>query len=94
MTLFFFLFQNDPLPEIMKSRTKAQLIDEVKSIQNEINNLKLHLNNQNIESIKLKSSKARIESLIEHTSDAVFCYEFNPPISIKKPIHEQVKLML
>ena len=32
-------------------------------------------------------------SLIEHTTDAVFCYEYDPPISIDLPAEEQVKLL-
>jgi PAS domain S-box-containing protein len=41
----------------------------------------------------LKESKERYKSLIEQTSDAVFCYEYDPPIPINLPIEEQVKLL-
>jgi len=43
--------------------------------------------------IKLKESEHRIRTLIEHTTDAVFCYEYNPPIPIDLSLEEQVKLM-
>lgn len=42
---------------------------------------------------KLKTTEMRLRSLIEQTTDAVFCYEFNPPIPINLPIEEQVKFM-
>ncbi len=29
---------------------------------------------------RLKKSEERYRSMIKHTSDAVFCYEYNPPI--------------
>ncbi|MFX0141235.1 MAG: PAS domain-containing protein, partial [Candidatus Hodarchaeota archaeon] len=42
---------------------------------------------------KLKTTEMRLRSLIEQTTDAVFCYEFIPPIPINLPIEQQVKLM-
>jgi PAS domain S-box-containing protein len=39
----------------------------------------------------LKKTEQRFRSLIEQTTDAVFCYEYNPPIPINLPIDEQVK---
>jgi PAS domain S-box-containing protein len=41
----------------------------------------------------LKASELRFRSLIEHTTDAVFCYEYDPPIPTDLPIAEQVKLL-
>jgi PAS domain S-box-containing protein len=41
----------------------------------------------------LEESELRFRSLIEQTTDAVFCYEFDSPISIDLPIDEQVRLM-
>jgi PAS domain S-box-containing protein len=40
---------------------------------------------------ELKKTEQRFRSLIEQTTDAVFCYEYNPPIPINLPIDEQVK---
>jgi len=42
---------------------------------------------------KLMTAEMRLRSLIEQTTDAVFCYEFNQPVSIDLPIEKQVKLM-
>jgi PAS domain S-box-containing protein len=39
----------------------------------------------------LKTSELRFRSLIEQTTDAVFCYEYDPPIPTDLPIGEQVK---
>ncbi|UCG04387.1 MAG: PAS domain-containing sensor histidine kinase [Candidatus Heimdallarchaeota archaeon] len=41
---------------------------------------------------KLQMSDNRFQSLVEHTSDALFCYEYNPPISIDLPIEIQVEM--
>ena len=40
---------------------------------------------------KLKKTEQRFRSLIEQTTDAVFCYEYNPSIPISLPLDEQVK---
>jgi len=40
---------------------------------------------------KLKKTEQRFRSLIEQTTDAVFCYEYNPSIPINLQIDEQVK---
>jgi PAS domain S-box-containing protein len=40
----------------------------------------------------LRRSERRFRSLIEHTTDAVFCYEYDPPIPTSLPIEEQVAL--
>jgi PAS domain-containing protein len=42
---------------------------------------------------ELQESEHRFRTLIEYTSDAVFCYEFDPPISTDLPVDEQVRLM-
>jgi PAS domain S-box-containing protein len=39
----------------------------------------------------LKKSELRFRSLIEQTTDAVFCYEYDPPIPMDLPIEEQVR---
>ncbi|MHC4535771.1 MAG: PAS domain S-box protein [Planctomycetota bacterium] len=41
----------------------------------------------------LKTSDLRFRSLIEHTTDAVFCYEYDPPIPTDLPIEQQLKLL-
>jgi PAS domain S-box-containing protein len=41
----------------------------------------------------LKTSELRFRSLIEQTTDAVFCYEYDPPIPTDLPTGEQVKLL-
>lgn len=42
---------------------------------------------------KFKETERRFRSLIEQTTDAVFCYEFSSPIPIDLSIDEQVTLM-
>ncbi|MBN2131895.1 MAG: PAS domain S-box protein, partial [Sedimentisphaerales bacterium] len=39
----------------------------------------------------LQHSERRFRSLIEHTTDAVFCYEYDPPIETDLPVEEQVE---
>jgi PAS domain S-box-containing protein len=39
-----------------------------------------------------RRSEVRFRSLIEQTTDAVFCYEYDPPIPTDLPIEEQVAL--
>jgi PAS domain S-box-containing protein len=41
---------------------------------------------------KVRESELRFRSLIEYTTDAVFCYEYDPPIPTNLPIEEQVPL--
>jgi PAS domain-containing protein len=40
----------------------------------------------------LRLSELRFRSLIEQTTDAVFCYEYDPPIPTGLPVEEQLKL--
>ncbi len=42
---------------------------------------------------KIKQTELRLRSLIEHTTDAVFCYEYNPPIPTDLPMEDMVKRM-
>jgi PAS domain S-box-containing protein len=42
---------------------------------------------------KIKVAESRLRSLIEQTTDAVFCYECNAPIPVNLSIDEQVKMM-
>jgi PAS domain S-box-containing protein len=39
----------------------------------------------------LQQSERRFKQLIEQTTDSVFCYEYDPPISTKLPIKKQIK---
>jgi len=39
----------------------------------------------------IRESEARFRSLLEQTSDAIFCYEYDPPIPTGMPAGEQVK---
>jgi PAS domain S-box-containing protein len=49
---------------------------------------------QLIEQIKkLQMSDDRFHSLVKHTSDSIFCYEYNPPISINLPINKQIEML-
>lgn len=41
----------------------------------------------------LKMSELRFRSLIEQTTDGVFCYEYDPPIPINLPVEQQVRLL-
>jgi two-component system cell cycle sensor histidine kinase/response regulator CckA len=40
----------------------------------------------------LRESEIRFRSLMEQTTDAVFCYEYDPPIPTNLPIERQVRL--
>ena len=42
---------------------------------------------------KVKVLQLRVRSLIEQTSDAVFCYEYDPPIAVDCPIEDQITLL-
>ncbi|MHA2109734.1 MAG: PAS domain-containing sensor histidine kinase [Candidatus Hodarchaeales archaeon] len=42
---------------------------------------------------KLQMSDDRFHSLVAHTSDSIFCYEYNPPISISLPISKQIEML-
>jgi PAS domain S-box-containing protein len=41
----------------------------------------------------LQASDIRFQSLVEHTSDALFCYEYDPRISIDLPIEKQIEML-
>jgi PAS domain S-box-containing protein len=42
---------------------------------------------------ELKQSEIRFRSMIEQTTDAVFCYEYDPPIPTDIPVKEQIKML-
>lgn len=41
----------------------------------------------------LAESENRLRSLIAHTAHSVFCYEYNPPISVKAPVKKQIEML-
>jgi PAS domain S-box-containing protein len=41
----------------------------------------------------LRMAELRFRSLIEQTTDAVFCYEYDPPIPTDLPLEQQVRLL-
>lgn len=43
--------------------------------------------------MKLELSEERFRSLVEHTTESIFCYEYDPPVPTDIPVDEQVKLM-
>ncbi len=43
---------------------------------------------------RLRETQARFHSFVANTRDAVWCYEFDPPISLALPVHEQFERVL
>jgi PAS domain S-box-containing protein len=76
---------HDELERRVEDRT-AELVETNTSLEAEIAERE-----QTEEALRL--SELRFRSLIEQTSDAVFCYEYDPPIPTGLPIEEQIKLM-
>lgn len=58
-----------------------------------IGSIALHRDITEQNSIKesLIINQERYRSLVEHTTDGIFCYEYHPPIPIDLPIEEQIK---
>ncbi len=42
---------------------------------------------------RMRRAELRLRSLIENTTDAVFCYEYDPPVPTDLPVEEQVRRM-
>ncbi len=54
----------------------------------------LEAENQQVEDLaKLRKSESRFRSLVERMSDAVFCWEFDPPIRTDMPGEAQIGMM-
>ncbi len=75
-------------------KTKAQLINELAELRQRVAELEAAEAERVQAEEALRRSELRFRSLIEQTTDAVFCYEYDPPIpTIGLPIEEQVKLL-
>lgn len=76
------MYDQDSIPELLKQiHTLEARISEL-----EDTGLKLQESED-----QLRESERRFRSLIEQTTDAVFCYEYVPPIPVNLPLEEQVK---
>ena len=69
------------------AKTKAELMNKVNSLDQQI--ARLEARRQQLED-ELKELQPRYRSFIEQTTDAVFCYEYDPPIPTDIPLDEQV----
>ncbi|MHA2299268.1 MAG: PAS domain S-box protein [Candidatus Hodarchaeales archaeon] len=62
---------------------------EKKRVQDQLNRNRTRL----VEQVKLlQVSDARYQSLVEHTSESLFCYEYNPPIPVDLSIDGQIEM--
>ena len=75
----------DHLEEMVATRTR-ELEKNNEALQTEIAERK-----QTEEALRM--SELRFRSLIEQTMDAVFCYEYDPPIQTDLPVEQQVRLL-
>jgi PAS domain S-box-containing protein len=75
----------DHLEEMVATRTR-EMKKNNETLQTEITERK-----QTEEA--LKAAEIRFRSLIEQTTDAVFCYEYDPPIPTGLPLEQQVRLL-
>ena len=76
-----------------ESKTKQQLRAELHKLRKKNQELeKSQEVNKHIEEA-LRLSETRFHSLLEHTSDSVFCYEYDPPIPTRLSVKKQVALM-
>ena len=76
-----------------QDKTKGQLIDELAELRQRVAELEAAKTEWVQVEETLRESELRFRSLIEQTTDAVFCYEFDPPIPTDLPIEEQVRRM-
>lgn len=75
-----------------KDKSKKQLLQELSALRQQVAELQAPKDKNNrIENSQ--KTETRFSSLIDQTSDAVFYYEFNPPIPIDISIREQIQLM-
>jgi len=73
----------DRLEELLEKRT-AELSRATELLERE------RLEHAKVEE-ELKVLRLRVSSLIEQTTDAVFCYEYDPPIPVDLPIEDQIR---
>jgi PAS domain S-box-containing protein len=85
-----------------KRKTKAQLIEELESLRLQLAEADVRTSEPEAVDAECEAlqatqapqeSEERYRSLVERTSDAVFCYEYDPPIPTSLPVEEQVHRM-
>jgi len=74
-------------------KTEAQLVEELEKLRVRVAELEQAEAGRSQAKEELKTSDLRFRSLIEQTTDAVYCYEFDAAIPTDLPAEEQVKLM-
>ena len=74
--------KTDGMPVDIEMSLNQVLVDDVPTITCVLRDL---TERREVEEI-LKKSEVRFRSLVEHTTDAVFCYEYDPPIPTNLPV--------
>ncbi len=74
-------------------KSKAELISELTDLRRQLADLESANNKAYPTEEQVSLLTQRYRSFIEHTTDAVFCYEYDPPIPINLPIEEQVGVL-
>ncbi|UCF17498.1 MAG: PAS domain S-box protein [Phycisphaerales bacterium] len=78
-------------------RQRDQLEESVRELSAQLTRAEEFLEHKKRERTRaeeeLKVLEFRIRSLIDQTTDAVFCYEYDPPIPTDFPIEEQIGLL-
>ncbi|MHA1985153.1 MAG: PAS domain S-box protein [Promethearchaeota archaeon] len=83
----FSSFESDQIQNLLK-HPKEDLPEVIRLLERKVEE---EINKSLVSEKKLKETEQRFRSLIEQTTDAVFCYEYTPPIPLNLPIEEQVK---
>ena len=74
-------------------KSKAKLISELSDLRRQLADLESANNKAYPTEEQVSLLTQRYRSFIEHTTDAVFCYEYDPPIPINLPIEEQIAIL-